>query len=326
MSYSHKLIDYYYPVARLQDLDAATMEGKPLAAVLLGQPLVIYKIQGEVVVADDRCPHRGEMLSAGVVSEAGLQCPYHGLQFAHLGACFRIPAHPQVQNLKRFDLCSYPTVESHGLLWACLGAGAFYDLGPGHESENQRLVVAPPVNVNASAGRQVEGFMDISHLPFVHRATFNDCTTEAMPAYKVESSDGGFSFEYSSSLGNYPFGHSSPKDFAWRRAYRIHTPFIAVLDIYFPDGLFTIFNCASPVSEDQCIWFYPIRFDKSLRLGSDAEVNAFSQKVQTDDLTVVERQRPRYVDLTSDAEQSFGADLASVAYRKMLRDLGLVKA
>jgi nitrite reductase/ring-hydroxylating ferredoxin subunit len=323
MSYSEKLNDHYYPVARLQDLEAATTEGKPLAAVLLGKPLVIYKIQGEVVVADDRCPHRGEMLSAGAVSEAGLQCPYHGLQFAHLGACSRIPAHPQVQNLKRFDLCSYPTVESHGLLWTSLGAGAFYDLGPERESESQRLVVAPPVNVNASAGRQVEGFMDISHLPFVHRATFNDCTAEIMPAYKVEPFDGGFNFEYSSSLGNYPIGHSSPKDFIWRRAYRIHTPFIAVLDIYFPDGLLTIFNCASPVGEDQCVWFYPIRFDKSLMLGSDAEVNVFSLRVQTDDLTVVERQRPRYIDLTSDTEQSFGADLASVAYRKILRELGL---
>ncbi|WP_408952128.1 Rieske 2Fe-2S domain-containing protein [Lysobacter sp. Hz 25] len=325
MSYSQNLIDYYYPVARLQDLDAATVAGKPLAAVLLGKPLVIYKIRGEVVVADDRCPHRGEMLSAGAVSEAGLQCPYHGLQFAHLGACARIPAHPQVQNLRRFDLHSYQTVESNGLLWTSLGAGTFYDLGPERETESQRLVVAPPVNVNASAGRQVEGFMDISHLPFVHRTTFNECTTEIMPAYKVESVEGGFSFEYTSSLGNYPLGHSSPKDFMWRRACRIHFHFIAILDIYFPDGLFTIFNCASPVSEEQCVWFYPIRFDKSLSLGSDEEVNAFSEKVQRDDLAVVERQRPRYVDLTSDSEQSFGADAASVAYRKMLRTLGLCK-
>ncbi|ALN78661.1 Rieske 2Fe-2S domain-containing protein [Lysobacter antibioticus] len=326
MSYSQNIMDFYYPVARLQDLEAATKEGKPLAAVLLGKPLVIYKIQGEVVVADDRCPHRGETLSAGAVNEAGLQCPYHGLQFAHLGACTRIPAHPQVQNLKRFDLCSYPAVESHGLLWTSLGAGAFYELGFGRESESQRLVVAPPVNVNASAGRQVEGFMDISHLPFVHRTTFSDCTAEAMPPYKVESFDGGFGFEYSSSLGNYPFDHPSPKDFAWRRAYRIHAPFVAILDIYFPDGLFTIFNCACPVSEEQCVWFYPIRFDESLRLGSDTDVNAFSQKVQMDDLAVVERQRPRYIDLTSDSEQSFGADMASTAYRKILRNLGLVKA
>ncbi|MBT2748731.1 MULTISPECIES: Rieske 2Fe-2S domain-containing protein [unclassified Lysobacter] len=326
MGYPQNIMDYYYPVARLQDLEAATMEGKPLAAVLLGKPLVIYKIQGEVVVADDRCPHRGEMLSAGAVSEAGLQCPYHGLQFAHLGACARIPAHPQVQNLKRFDLRSYPVVEFHGLLWTNLGAGAFYDLELGGAGESQRLVVAPPVNVNASAGRQVEGFMDISHLPFVHRATFSECSAEAMPAYNVEPFDGGFGFEYSSSLGNYPFGYSSPKDFIWRRAYRIHAPFIAILDIYFPDGLFTIFNCASPVSEEQCVWFYPIQFDRSLGLGSDMDVNAFSQKVQMDDLAVVERQRPRYIDLTSDSEQSFGADLASTAYRKMLRNLGLVKA
>lgn len=326
MDYSQNIMDFYYPVARLQDLEAATMEGKPLAAVLLGKPLVIYKFAGEVVVADDRCPHRGEMLSAGAVNRAGLQCAYHGLQFAHLGACTRIPAHPQVQNLRRFDLRSYPAVECHGLLWTSLGAGAFYDFGPGHQPESQRLVVAPPVSVNASAGRQVEGFMDISHLPFVHRATFSDCTTEAMPAYTVESFDGGFSFEYSSSLGNYPLGHSSPEGFVWRRVYRVLTPFIAILDIYFPDGMFTIFNCASPVSEEQCIWFYPIQFDKSLGLGSDTDVNAFTRKVQTDDLTVVERQRPRYIDLTGDSEQSFGADMASIAYRKMLRNLGLVKA
>lgn len=326
MSYPQKIFDYYYPVARLQDLEAATAAGKPLAAVLLGKPLVIYKIHGEAVVADDRCPHRGETLSAGAVNEAGLQCPYHGLQFAGLGACSRIPAHPQLHNLQRFDLRPYPTLESHGLLWTSLGAGAFYELGAGRASDSQRLVVAPPVQVNASAGRQVEGFMDIAHLPFVHRTTFSECTTEPMPAYKVDAFQGGFRFEYSSSLGNYPFGHDSPKDFVWRRAYTIHAPFIAVLDIYFPDGRFTIFNCASPVAEDRCVWFYPIVFDRSLSLGPDEEVNAFSQQVQADDLGVVERQRPRYIDLEGDFEQSFGADLASVAYRKMLRGLGLVRA
>jgi phenylpropionate dioxygenase-like ring-hydroxylating dioxygenase large terminal subunit len=48
------LARHWYPVALARDLNAG-----PLPAVLLDQPLVIYRADGQIVVANDLCPHRG---------------------------------------------------------------------------------------------------------------------------------------------------------------------------------------------------------------------------------------------------------------------------
>ena len=54
------LARHWYPVALAREVSAT-----PLKAKLLDQPLVLYRAQGEIVMAPDRCPHRGVPLSMG---------------------------------------------------------------------------------------------------------------------------------------------------------------------------------------------------------------------------------------------------------------------
>ena len=46
-----------------------------------GQPLVVFRSAGQLVVARDRCPHLGAALSGGRVQGGRLVCPWHGLSF-----------------------------------------------------------------------------------------------------------------------------------------------------------------------------------------------------------------------------------------------------
>jgi len=126
-------------------------------------PLVIYKMDDQLIVAKDACPHRGVPLSLGKNDGQGVVCRYHGLRFGSEGKCNRIPAHPQHKISDRFHLRTYASVEKYGLIWCSLTAAQnaeptiprvpFWD-----DAEYQQLV-CPKTNIQRFAGRQIEGFM-----------------------------------------------------------------------------------------------------------------------------------------------------------------------
>jgi phenylpropionate dioxygenase-like ring-hydroxylating dioxygenase large terminal subunit len=60
---------------------AAQAAAGPIGAVLLDQPLVVYRTGMSFIVADDLCPHRGVPLSMGFQDGDRIRSPYHGLRF-----------------------------------------------------------------------------------------------------------------------------------------------------------------------------------------------------------------------------------------------------
>lgn len=109
------LAQYWYPIALVRDVSE-----QPQATMLLDMPLVIYKLNHEIIVAKDACPHRGVPLSIGTHDGQGVVCRYHGLRFGQQGKCNRIPAHPDHKISDRFHLKTFPTIERYGLIWCCL--------------------------------------------------------------------------------------------------------------------------------------------------------------------------------------------------------------
>ena len=111
------LAHHWYPIALSRDIAAS-----PIRATLLDERLVVYRAAGDVVVANDICPHRGVPLSAGRGESdgTGIRCAYHGLKFGPGGRCMDIPAHPQGKIPLRMHLRPYPVVERYGLVWTCL--------------------------------------------------------------------------------------------------------------------------------------------------------------------------------------------------------------
>ncbi|NJM46323.1 MAG: aromatic ring-hydroxylating dioxygenase subunit alpha [Alkalinema sp. RU_4_3] len=316
------LAQHWYPIAFLQEVT-----DKPLAAVLLDQPLVVWRTPGGVTIARDRCPHRGLSLSMGQVRGDQLVCPYHGLHYDAKGHCSHIPAHPDATIPPTLVLPTYPVKEAYGLIWTCLAGHTKQTLpefGEWEDSDYQQIL-PDALTVNTSAGRQVEGFLDVSHFAWVHTETFGSQDNPLVPRYEVRCSDRGFSADYWSKVSNFPKGleHLAPEGFEWRRLFEVFLPFTARLTVFFPEGgQLCILNAASPISSTQTRMFAPIcrNFDR----GVDLEpVYEFNRQVFAEDQRMIEAQVPKELPLDLTAEVHIPADRSSIAYRRGLRQMGL---
>ena len=78
----HILARHWYPIALADEVGHA-----PHKAMLLDEPLVAYRVKGNLVVARDVCPHRGVPLTLGRHDGEGIVCRYHGLRYGIEGRC-----------------------------------------------------------------------------------------------------------------------------------------------------------------------------------------------------------------------------------------------
>ena len=74
------------PVALSREL-----RGGPLAVVIDGAPVVLFRDGDAVRALPDRCPHRMVELSGGRVLDGEIECPYHGWRFGGDGRCTAVP-------------------------------------------------------------------------------------------------------------------------------------------------------------------------------------------------------------------------------------------
>jgi vanillate O-demethylase monooxygenase subunit len=317
----HILAQHWFPIAVAEDLKDA-----PARARLLDVELVLFRSAGEVVVARDLCPHRGMMLSRGWVSDGQIVCPYHGLHFAADGRCTSIPSRPDARISDRLSLTRVPSRERFGLIWAALAPteAALPDFEAWDREEFQ-TIVCEPVDIAGSPGRQLEGFLDVAHFAWAHTGTFGNRANPVVPDYTVDRSARGLTVHYVSNVSNYGPGqtHRAPADFPWRRTFDVYPPFVARLVIDYPaDQQLWILNAVCPVSARQTRLFCPIarNFDKDTSVESVREFNA---RVFNEDRVLVECQRPEDLPLDLGSEISIPADRTSVAYRRLLKEMGL---
>ncbi|MEJ6550444.1 aromatic ring-hydroxylating dioxygenase subunit alpha [Corynebacterium sp. USCH3] len=327
---------FWYPVAYSSEVT----EG-PLGVTLLDKPLVVYRVDGKVTVADNLCTHRGMMLSLGEDQHdgKGIKCPYHGLRFGQGGRCTEIPAHPSSRIPNRMHLPAYGAVERYGLVWANLAAkpgdvpGVDTDSGippvPHWDEDGYQRINCPGIDVAAFAGRQVEGFLDVAHFAFVHDKSFALADQPEVPDYTPQVTADGFETEYWSTMPNIPHDASDevkaavPDGFRWLRHFRLHVPFTATLDVHFPGGKhLAMMNTACPVSATQTRLF-----DARVRnFDTDQpvqDVYDFNLQVFEEDRAMVEAQKPENLPLDPSLEVHIPADKSSIAYRRALRGLGL---
>ncbi len=319
----HALAPFWYPVAHSREVTS-----KPLATRLLDERVVVYRLSdGSVAAARDICYHRGVPLSLGHVEGDEIICKYHGLRYDREGRCTCIPAHPGGAISPRLRLDMYRTQERYGLVWVRL-----IDNGPQELPEltewddpDYLQVSLDSVEIKAAAGRQVEGFLDVSHFAFVHKESFGEPDNPVVPDYKVTKTARGFIADYISTVSNYAHGykHLAPPDFPWLRRFEVFLPFIAKLTVTFPGGgKLQILNAASPVSARRTRLFVPLcrNFDKDAPIESTLD---FNYQIFAEDIEIVETQYPEDLPLNLHDEAHFPADRSSVTYRKGLAAIGL---
>jgi vanillate O-demethylase monooxygenase subunit len=317
------LAPFWYPIAFSHEVGT-----QPFAATLLDERVVVYRLSdGSLSAARDICQHRGVPLSMGHVERDEIVCKYHGLRYDREGRCTCIPAHPDGAISPRLRLQMFPVQERYGLVWVRLVDDGPRPLPEMNEWDDPAYLTVLPdgVPIKAAAGRQIEGFLDVSHFAFIHTESFGEADNAVVPDYPITRTPNGFVADYISTVSNYSHGykHLNPPDFLWRRRFEVFYPFTAKLTVFFPnEGQLHILNAASPVSARQTRLFVPIcrNFDKDAPLQATLD---FNHQVFAEDIAIVERQWPEELPIDLQEEAHFPADRSSIAYRKGLAALGL---
>lgn len=316
------LAPYWHPVAFAHEV-----KEKPLAVQLLDERLVLWRTSGGMVcAARDLCLHRGVPLSMGLVEGDDLVCKYHGFRYASDGRCIKIPANPGAAIPPKLCLRTHPVREAYGLIWVQIVANPEAPFPEFSEWTRPDYVQVLPqsVTLNSSAGRQVEGFLDVSHFATVHAGSFGEPDNPVVPNYPVIPTTHGFKADYESTVSNYAHGskHLARPDFVWRRLFEVFFPFTAKLTVFFPQGELHILNTTNPIAAKQSRVFVPIcrNFDRDLPLQS---VLDFNHQIFAEDKEIVESQCPEELPIDLQSEVHIRADRSSIAYRQGLARLGL---
>lgn len=187
-------VDFPYPgVANCWHplLASRALTDQPVAVSLMGEPLVLARLDGTPRLFVDRCPHRLIPLSQGFIARDRLVCPYHGWEFDADGQLQRTPGTAQCS--ARAKLASYPLVERDGLLWTQLQPGDTEPLGfsdlPGyvHVEDYRRL--------NCNLFQSIENFLDPCHTPYVHKGLLRNRGAQPM-TIRQSVHPGGFRSEF----------------------------------------------------------------------------------------------------------------------------------
>ena len=311
------LLNEWHPVMRLEDIQKGTL--KP--SRLLGEDLVLWRHNEQILAWQDLCPHRGARLSLGWVEDDTLVCPYHGLAYNIEGQGVHIPAHPDLQPPRRACVRTYQTQEHYGLVWVSLG-NPTQDIPsfPEWDEPSYRPVFCGPYRFNTSGFRAIENFLDVAHFPFVHGDLLGSRTRPVIDDYEVDVEADGITLRDVRVWQPNPDGTGQGGSVTYN--YRILRPLTAYFSKNTDGRCLTIFFTVTPVEEEECIGWMWMAMNHSFDI-PEAEQRAFQDRVVAQDMPIVESQRPKRLPLDLQAEFHLPCDRASITYRKWLKHLDI---
>jgi phenylpropionate dioxygenase-like ring-hydroxylating dioxygenase large terminal subunit len=311
------LLNDWHVVSRASDLTEGTLS----KSRVLGEDLVLWRVHGRANVWQDLCVHRGTRLSLGWVKDDNLTCAYHGWTYDSSGRCVRFPSHPEQQPPPTARVKSYRVMEKYGLVWASLG-NPISDIPPFPEWDDSsfRKLFCGPYRYNASATRAIENFLDVAHFPFVHAGLLGDEAHAEIGDYQVTSDHQGIEARNVTVWQPDPDGTGKGKTVNY--TYRVLRPLTAYFRKHADEGDFAIQLNVTPADEGTSVAWMCIALNYASDT-PDAELVAYQDKIVSQDIPVVESQRPERLPLDLQAELHLRSDRIAVAYRKWLKQLGL---
>jgi vanillate O-demethylase monooxygenase subunit len=158
-------------------------EGQVLARTIMKEPIVLYRQDdGKIAALEDRCPHRFAPLSMGkVIKGDRLQCPYHGLEFDHSGACMHNP-HGAKNIPSRARVRSYPVTEKHKAIWIWMGQqppelGKVPDFSVLDNVPELHTTKRDKMTVRANYELIIDNLLDLSHTCYLHDGILGNSET-----------------------------------------------------------------------------------------------------------------------------------------------------
>jgi len=155
-------------------IDHELTDGKLLGRRLLGENVLLYRGEsGAVVALNDRCPHRGALLSRGRREGDAVRCMYHGIKYDGSGKCVQIPGQEMIP--PRLRVRSYPVAERAPFIWVWMGDPQLADpaliLDMPYLRDPLWKGIPAYLHYDANYLLIVDNLSDFSHLAFVHTRT-----------------------------------------------------------------------------------------------------------------------------------------------------------
>jgi vanillate O-demethylase monooxygenase subunit len=153
--------------------------GTPHSRTLLGEPVVFFrKGCGTLVAMADRCVHRLAPLSLGRIEGDDIRCMYHGMRFTAEGQCVEIPGQDVIP--KSACIRTYPVAEQGSWAWIWMGDPNLADpaLLPHARGLDDPEWVLKTGQLDYAAPHELinDNLLDLSHLAYVHLASFGATT------------------------------------------------------------------------------------------------------------------------------------------------------
>jgi len=175
---------------------------------------------------------------------------FHGLRFDGQGQCRHVPALGRAAKLPdSYRVRTFPAVERYGLVWTCLGdpqRASIPDLPTMADVDPAELTYGPVSDWPMSAPRQIENFIDLAHLPFIHATTLGGDPARAIKPARIEHTDDAV-IQYAEYVETGPDGAEKPALYR----YRVVLPFMIDFQVSYPDDpAHRLISCdiATPIS------------------------------------------------------------------------------
>lgn len=313
---------YWHAVAR-----SSAVGPSPLAVRLLGEDLVVWRDEdGGVGALPDRCSHRESPLSPGVVIAGCIECPYHGWRYATSGACVLVPSSGEGAPVPpKAHIRPAHVTERYGLVWLCLDDPVAGVPEIAQDTDRSFRRINMDVDVwQTAATRMVDNFLDITHFPWVHRASFGSAADTEVPHFELGDMGDWYGYRYAVTAAN-PSVAAAASGQATSTVQRhmssgFALPFAVRSTIEYESGLQHILLLLSTPRDDESSYFTFVVWRNDDFSVPAEEVTRLDKVIEAEDKRMLERVKGT-LPLDNTALVSVQSDKASVEWRRQLRAL-----
>jgi phenylpropionate dioxygenase-like ring-hydroxylating dioxygenase large terminal subunit len=332
---------FWHPVLPSEQL----VDGKPSSVELLEEPLVIVRLNGDLVIMEDICRHFQAQLSLGEIREIPgsgecLMCPYHGWTYAEDGQCVDIPqlsAGREIPSSARVP--TFHIQERYGLIWVCLDPNPAFHLPDLPHLDDGTYQIGPLRTYApwiASAPRVIMAALDDTHGPWVHPGLVGNRSHPLPPEHRVWREGQYLKVEITMTQPNNATIAESNDDSAVREV-AITTTVGIPNTIHFDiratdssDGRHTLIwqaVCPQRWNSTLTFWGSARNYDHD-KPAYDVDFEALQDTLREQDRRIVESQRPWLLPpfWTKIELPLRPADLPLIEYQNWLDELGITTA
>ncbi len=325
---------FFHPVATVEELDSSRLDEQgrqqPLAVELLGQRLVIARLEGKLVAMSGTCPHRGTGLGIGWIDADCRQvvCRYHGAGWCGDGTLGSFPAvEIDGHALPKWNIPVFQAEEKYGLIWVCMAPEPRFPLFELPEFGDPSYVATPWREQvwQAGVGRMVEATLDTYHFAFTHVGTIGDPNNPRAPEARTEVVNRQLTFGYSieqPANEGIVAAEEVTSDLVPVSYTMTAIPNVVHLRKSSEAGNFVILFAYAPLGPARTKFFRLVLRDHNKQVSNDTFMD-MEDRINAQDQYVVETMQPWELSTDLDAELQVYMDRPTVGYRKWLAEMGV---